>query len=362
MPESYGPGASGVPEWEAPTGATAPQQPRWSNPAGPGPALSASGAQAPSAIPTYRSWQPGFMPLRPLQLGDFMSLPMKAMTYNRAVVVGGPLLCIVAALLATAVASALVVVDEWDYFHGGLNLEPLRGATILSLIVALILFLATDAAARALVVPGVSRGVLGQRITFAQTWKILRGRIGQVLLLYLLISLASVAGILLFALVAGGVGSTGNPGAMIIVILFGYLVLIAAALCGSFVVGIALPVLMLERVNAIAAMRRAITLVRGNFWRQFGSFLLISLILGVVSNAVSGIVQVVFLVVAAASPSVTVVLIVIVAVVVMYFVVTSVFTYSYLGSLFTLMYIDLRIRTEGFDIDLARAAEAAARR
>ena len=362
MTESYGPGASGVPEWEAPTGATAAQQPRWSNPAGPGPALSAPGAQAPSAIPTYRSWQPGFMPLRPLQLGDYLSLPMKAMTYNRTVIIGGPLLCLVAALLAAAIAASLVVVDEWDLIQGHGHWSSLGGGTILSIIVAIVLLLATDVTARALVVPGVSRAILGQRITLAQTWKALSGRLGQVFLLYLLVTLASVAGIVLFALIAGGVGSTGSFGATIVVILLGYLVLIVAAVCVAFLVGIALPALMLERLNAVASMRRAFTLLRGNFWRTFGSFLLIGFILSLINNAVSGVLQVVFLALGSLSVNVTVIIVVIVLVVVLSLVVQSVFSYSYLGALFTLMYVDLRIRTEGFDIDLARAAEAAARR
>ncbi len=42
--------------------------------------------------------------------------------------------------------------------------------------------------------------------------------------------------------------------------------------------------------------------------------------------------------------------------------VSSVLTYAYLGSTFTFVYIDLRIRHEGFDLDLAEAAEARARR
>ena len=36
----------------------------------------------------------------------------------------------------------------------------------------------------------------------------------------------------------------------------------------------------------------------------------------------------------------------------------TVLTYSYLCTVATLIYVDLRIRTEGFDVDLARAAEA----
>jgi len=222
--------------------------------------------------------------------------------------------------------------------------------------------LATDVTARALVVPGVSRAILGQRITLAQTWKALSGRLGQVFLLYLLVTLASVAGIVLFALIAGGVGSTGSFGATIVVILLGYLVLIVAAVCVAFLVGIALPALMLERLNAVASMRRAFTLLRGNFWRTFGSFLLIGFILSLINNAVSGVLQVVFLALGSLSVNVTVIIVVIVLVVVLSLVVQSVFSYSYLGALFTLMYVDLRIRTEGFDIDLARAAEAAARR
>jgi len=39
-------------------------------------------------------------------------------------------------------------------------------------------------------------------------------------------------------------------------------------------------------------------------------------------------------------------------------VLTYVFTYAYMGSIYAFIYIDARIRHEGFDLDLARAAEA----
>ena len=69
-------------------------------------------AAAPAtAAPTYRSWQPGIIPLRPMNFGEFLSVPFKAMRYNRAVVIGGPLLCVVAAMVLLAAALWLAFTD-----------------------------------------------------------------------------------------------------------------------------------------------------------------------------------------------------------------------------------------------------------
>ncbi len=54
---------------------------------------------------TYRSWQPGIVALRPLPFGDFITVPFKAMRFNRAVMVGGPLLLFTVSALLTGLAA-----------------------------------------------------------------------------------------------------------------------------------------------------------------------------------------------------------------------------------------------------------------
>ena len=128
MTERYGPEDASVPGWEPPSGAAQPDHPRYPPPTPNYPPPSGAGAvpgPSPQGVPTFRSWQPGFMPLRPLSLGDFLNLPMKALNANRAVILGGPLLCVIVTMLAWGVALALLVVDERDWFlYPGIGLSP----------------------------------------------------------------------------------------------------------------------------------------------------------------------------------------------------------------------------------------------
>lgn len=307
-------------------------------------------------VPTYRSWQPGFMPLRPLRLGDFLSLPMKAITANRQVILGGPLLCVIVTMLAVSVAVTLFVVEQQDFFldyanYGTGTLAPMGVETILAIVIAVILMIATDAAARTLVVPGVSRAILGERISLSKAWAIARPRIPHVLLLYLLITLGAVG--YLLALV--GLSFAAPFLAVLLA-----LATIPGALYLSVLVGVAVSSLVLERISATAALSRAFSLLKGSAWRLIGNFFVVSLVLYLVNSAVSGITQVAIIGVGATSPSLATLIIVLIIFTIITTVVSSMIGYSFVGSVQTLMYVDLRIRNEGFDVDLARAAETSA--
>lgn len=359
MTERYGPEDAGVPSWEPPSGTPQPIPPRFS-PSTPGsPPVMGTGT-TPGApfpgVPTFRSWQPGFMPLRPLQLGDFLSLPMKAISANRAVILGGPLLCVVVAMLSVAVAVTLWVIDQQDFFLYPNNSEwaPWSGRTVLACIVAVLLLIFTDAAARVLVVPGVSRGILGERITLGKAWSITRPRIPQILFFYFLVSILAVG----FVLALQGLVAIGAVALVVPIAI----VAIPGGLLAIVMVGVAVSAIILERISAVASFRRAFSLVRGSAWRLIGNFFVIYLVLSMVSGAITGVAEAVVFGVALSSPSLGTLIIVTIVFTVVTTVVSTVVGYSFLGSLYTLMYVDLRIRSEGFDVDLARAAEAAARR
>ncbi|MBN2176660.1 MAG: hypothetical protein JW722_03280 [Demequinaceae bacterium] len=306
-------------------------------------------------MPTYRSWQPGFMPLRPLTLNDFLSLPMKAITFNRQVILGGPLLCVIASMLAASVATVLFIMEQPDFFrfYPNADLGPMSAETILAIVVAVLVFIVTDAAARVLVVPGVSRAILGERITLGKAWSITRPRIAQILLLYLLITLMAVAVVLGIA----GLAAVGAGAFSVILILAA----IPGVLYLSVFMGVAVSAIILERIPATASLSRARSLMKGSAWRLIGNFIVISIILSIISNAITGVAQAGLVAVAETSSLATLAIVTIIFLIVST-VVTTIVQYSFLGSLLTLMYVDLRIRNEGFDVDLARAAEAAAGR
>ena len=366
MSERYGPEDSAVPSWETPPGTPPTNRPGYSSagtppppPGGPPPPGAASpppyGGKPATGVPTYRSWQPGFMPLRPLNLGDLISLPIKAIGANRQVILGGPLLCTVIAILAVTAAVTMFAIEQQDYFlyyYG--ELKPFSAETILAIIIAALVYIGTDAAARTLVIPGVSRAILGERITLGRAWALSRPRLLHILFLYLLVSLIAVAAILLvFGMATGG--------ALELAVFVG-LALIPGGLYLSVLAGVAMSAIVLERISAPKALSRAIALMKGSSWRLIGSFFVISIIMYMINNAISALMNVVLLGAGSTISSLATLIVVLIFFLIVTTVVSSMIGYSFLGSVFTLMYVDLRIRNEGFDIDLARAAEAAAGR
>ncbi|WP_062386528.1 hypothetical protein [Demequina iriomotensis] len=342
-------------EWAAPGGIVPDSAPTLGSAPAPAPASPPPA----SRIPTSASWQPGFMPLRPLGFGDLLGLPFRAMRFNRGVVVGGP-------LLLTLAATALLVVGFWLLFSDASLLfydatEDLRvdATTIGVLIAAVVAALLADILSSAIVAPGVSRGILGERIRLGDAWGAVRPRIGALLLLYLLAGLAWAGAFgvaVLFAVFAMSGDSVGG-------VILGVVVVLAVGLAASFLVvlvgGLARPIVVLERRGAVAAIRRARQLLKGRFWWSFLVVFVAAVLIGVVSSVVSQLGSFASLGVTAIAPDNAVAVgIAFAAVLAISTLVSYVLTYSYMGALFALMLVDLRIRHEGFDLTLAEAAEA----
>jgi len=368
MTQPYGPGDPSIPEWTSPTGGGAPP-PAPAPGAPPPPTMPPSASPRPGTAgptPTYRSWQPGIMPLRPMTFGDFLSFPFRAMRYNRAVVVGGPLTMTLLTLLATGLAVWVLVTDpSFDAIFSttATSYPAPRGETILALIVAALLWLLTDALSRAIVAPGVSRAILGERITLGQAWSALRSRFWRIVGLYAVATAFAAIAVVALVLFIGLATLDPSGGAVAGLIIIVLPLAIATALVYQIGMGVAAPMIVLERGGVFASIRRTFRLLRGRFWWT----VLIAFVAGILVNIASQIVQfagqiAVIAVSAIAPDNVGLLIAVGVVIVALAVVVSSILTYSYLGSTFAFVYVDLRIRHEGFDVDLAEAAEARARR
>ncbi|MFV0286554.1 MAG: hypothetical protein ACK5IM_09260 [Demequina sp.] len=367
---------SGVPAWVTPasgqSGAAA--QPG----AGPGPGAPVPPHAAPRpaqyttpsasvptyAAPTYRSWQPGILALKPMSFGDFLSVPFRAIRYNRGVMLGAP-------LLFTLVSTILTLTALWVVFNdpqlGLLSVAPtmsgISGESIGLIVIAVACMLLADVLSSSIIAPGVARAVLGERITIGTAWRQVRRRLGSLVLLYLtaFAAMCVVGGLALLPLF---LLLTGDGGAIAIGIL---LTLVAFALCVpvflaiTLLQGIARALIVLEDVSIGAGLKRTFSLIKGRFWWSmliaFVTLLLINVAAGVVQN----VGQFGALAVGAIAPESDVIFgIAFFVVYGLAYVLSMLMVYSYLGAVFALIYIDLRMRHEGFDIDLARAAEARA--
>jgi hypothetical protein len=353
-------------DWTAPGGHSqpsvgqVPDVPTAAPVAAPAPPVAVAAAAPQPPAPTFRSWQPGLIPLRPASFGEFLSVPFKALRYNRAVIVGGPLLVVGASMLLIAAAMWLFFTDPQLAFLAPTDqFQGVQASTVIVGILAILGAVLAEVFASAIVASGFSRAVLGERIPLGEALKAVSGRLWQLVLLYLISGLA-----VLVAFVPGlivlGLGAAGDDGfavgmGIVLMIVLGFVVGVPVYLISA----IARCVVVLERKGAVASLRRTMSLIRGRFWWS----VLIVFVTATIISVATGVVQQLFSMIG----SIALVLgvsgewvgtAIFVAVLVLGMVVTYVFTYAYMGSVYAMIYIDARIRHEGFDLELARAAEA----
>ena len=316
-------------------------------------------------MPTYRSWQPGIIPLRPLSFGDFLAVPFKAIRFNRAVVLGGPLLF---SLIATVLMAAAIIVAFNDPYI--LNIDQallsdsawISPVTILTIVAAIIAMFMADVLSTAIVAPGVARAILGEKISFGAAWSTLVPRLGQILLLYVISSVLLLAAVS-FSLVPWIIAIVQEEPAWIVLGLVGLIITIPAGMVITIITGTARAMVVLEKISAVAAISRMTRLIRGRFWWTVLIVFVTALLVNIVASILQNVGQFAGFIVMAAVPDNTAVMVTLFALFYgIAILITYVITYSYMSSVYTLIYTDLRMRHEGFDLDLARAAEARAQR
>jgi hypothetical protein len=206
--------------------------------------------------------------------------------------------------------------------------------------------------------------VLGRRPSVGETWRRTRRMVPRLLRLCLVLVLPPT--IVFGALIALVVwGFAGGLPALGVVGLLGVAGLTVAMVWVGTKVALATPALVLEDIGAIPALRRAWWLTTGLFWRTLGILLLSGVLIGIVQYVLSVAVQLggMLLGLAAASmlggsSSEEATAIVMVVVSVLGGLASGIVTQPFLAAVTALLYTDSRIRREGFDLALARAAAA----
>lgn len=319
---------------------------------------------------TFRSWQPGIVALRPLPFHEFLTVPFKAMQFNRAVMIGGPLLAFTLAGLVASAAVWLAFTDDrlklTSYDNAFAGIQP---ETVVVIVAAIVLAAAADLVASGLIYIAVARALLGERVSLREAAKQAWSRSGALLVQSLSVGLAVVAlsAVIIVPIALLGAGaSTGNDaasgaafGASLAFQTFGQFGGYAFALLVGPLIAFARGILILERKGPFASIGRAVTLIKGRYWWSvlvylvtqvvasflLGAFFVVALILVVIASAVltSQVIVAVVLYVVGALIYVTAVVIV---------------QYPYTGAVGALVYLDQRMRKEGLAMDIARAAEA----
>ena len=306
--------------------------------------------------------QRGIVPLRPLSLGEIYDGAFRSVRANPRVMFGFSAMivagsCIIGGLLWYLIVPTLTswlgstVPDDSTYDPYGSIAATASMLGVYSLMPFLLL---AAAILGGVLTVSVSRSVIGQKITVAELWSRYWRRVGMVVLASIVLGLATVAAWFLFVLLIALIGSAAG-GLAVLLGLVGGAAMVAATIWFLVRVLFVPPVLMLEDLRFWPSITRAWRLTRGSFWRIFGIWLLAQVITYVASQVLSVPLSLLslFFISDMGSPG-------FIAMMTITMAVSYALPAVFIAAVVALQYIDVRIRKEGLDVQLARAAEAAA--
>ncbi|WP_378147412.1 hypothetical protein ACFJGV_05395 [Cnuibacter sp. UC19_7] len=373
----YGQPPYAPPQYGQPTYPQQPYgQPQYPPPGNGTPAYAQYGAQfAPPGAP--EGWtpppKPGLIPLRPLGFGTLLGAPFQVLRRNPKATFGSGLIIQAAVIIVTALffvgltvfligRSLNAVGDDADVIAAGNVALGLLGTLVVA---AFTLF--ASALLQGVLVVEVARGTLGEKRRLGELWKAAFKRILPLTLWLLilfaaaLIGMAIVIGIIVLGAVSGSGG--GIAIAILVSVLLGTGFLVLACWLGTKT-SMVPSIIVLEKKGVIAAIRRSWTLTRGYFWRTFGTIALVVVILYFASQIIStpfslliGIVP--GLIDPTGTGSGIVAVIVVYVVFLAFTTAISAISSVVQAAVIAVIYIDLRMRKEGLDVELTRFVESA---
>jgi hypothetical protein len=244
------------------------------------------------------------------------------------------------------------------------------GATagvILAALFAVTLSLVGGSILQGIVSLEVARGAVGEKLRLRGLWSAAQGRLWALIGWSALVAIATFIGIVVFSFVVAlffAIGGTAGTVFGVLAVLAGIVIGLALmAWLGTFL-ALVPSALMIERLTLGSAIRRSWSLVSGSFWRTFGILALIIVIVQTVSSVVTAPLSVIGgLGVGLLNPTgnedtAVVAFIALYILTVILSVAIGAVTIIIQSAAPALLYIDLRMRTEGFDLELTRFVEA----
>ena len=396
-PQPVYPGPSGQPAFAppgaGPAGVAAPQPafaPPGAGPAGvaaPQPAYAAPdtpGNSAPTASGYSQastwSWapKPGIIPLRPLTLTDLFSGSFSALRKNPSVLFGFTIIVMTVVALLSLAGTMLPLFSFTSLMSNDLDPQASSKAlldsaylSVVSTIVGYIALLAGSFLAGT-VLDGVlsvavSQLVIGKKITFKQSWALVKPRLWSMLGASFL-SMLAVGSPLLVLVILFFMSLYSGPGSDAFFSLFGLLLALSVpVVLASYVISIRFlyaPVCaVLEEKGPIEAVKRSWALTSGSFWVTLGRVILINVVVGFIAGLIVQVIGIIAAIVMftilgdPSDPSN------VWSTIILYGVISALQMLAYslvvpiLAAYQTLMYVDEKIRKENFAPLLAHASQ-----
>ncbi|QUX30184.1 glycerophosphoryl diester phosphodiesterase membrane domain-containing protein [Nocardiopsis akebiae] len=334
------------------------------------------GQQPPYGQP--RALKPGVVALRPMTLGDILNGAFSLIRNNPKTTVGLSLIVMAVASIISSVGFSGYMSDYGAFLDQVMadpaSLDPnapfpFSGWSLVALYGGGLLTQAGIILVTGLLTAVVGMAVLGRKLSPAQAWAAVRDRIWsvvglavlQLLIFFGLSVVVFTVGLLgLFLGIFLAVSGSQGVGVTIIVVslVLGFGGGIALAAWIYIRIYFAMPVVVLERLGAGAALARSWRLTRGRWWRTFGIALLAMVLMGLVSSLLSMPFSIVSVVPAFVGPGETWAAVAAGAVVYVGNVVVYALTTPFTVGVTTLLYVDARMRSEGLDLKLHQVAQA----
>jgi len=255
--------------------------------------------------------------LRPLSVGEVLDASFKIVRQSFGVLAG----CVIVVALPLNIIDTLVTASTQE---NAFNIDSTRGSdvstgtVVAGLLVSFALAVVLSALAAAACFRAVSSLYLGERPTIGGSLSFAAARLGPVILLAFLYFLGLIPAFLLLVI----------PG-----------IWLSIAWTVSF------PALLSEGLGPAAALRRSFGLVKGRWWPTFGTVLVMNIIVGVISSIIVGILTAT-LIASTASEATAAVISTIANTL------SAVVTLPISAAVLTVLYFDLRVRKEGYDLQL----------
>jgi hypothetical protein len=302
--------------------------------------------------------KPGAIPLRPLRLGDLYDAAFKIIRFNPKATVGSSVIVsavamvipiIVTGILSLTIGLSLKTLDQGQPQTAELaGLAGAYGALVLGgLLQWLGMIFVTGMNAHV-----AAAAAVGRRLSLGEAWAATRGkrwRLVGMMMLLLALSFLIIGALVGVIVVLAATADTLT--AVLLSVLLTVITMVGFAFLWIRIYYLAVPPLMLEPIGVFAALGRAWSLTRNQFWRTFGIALLTVIIANLAGGIISAPIGIVGQVAMAADPG---------GMGFFWFivgnslatVVSSALVSPFITTVTSLQYIDQRIRKEAYDVEL----------